>query len=524
MKRISTRNLHVLKLTLFGFLALSVFSCSKQQEDESKSLKFTEQHRPQFHFSPPANWMNDPNGMVFHNGEYHLFYQFYPDSNVWGPMHWGHAISKDMIYWEHLPIALYPDNLGYIFSGSAVVDHQNTSGFGTQDNPPLVAIYTYHLMEGEKAGRNDYQTQGIAFSLDNGRSWTKYAQNPVLKNPGIKDFRDPKVIWYEASKKWIMILAVQDHVEFFESRDLKSWNKLSEFGLGVGSHGGVWECPDLFPLKVDGEEEKWVMLLSINPGAPNGGSGTQYFIGNFDGKSFTNDKLPDQSLWIDYGRDNYAGVTWSNIPESDGRRLFLGWMGNWEYAQVVPTTVWRSAMTLPRELSLTKTSAGIRLASHPVKEVESLAGKAFILEKTTVKDEKILTSSEMETGQFEVQIDLDSTSKRDFSIELFNTLGEKLVIRYSQEQNTVLVDRTAAGKNDFSPNFSGIAKGPRSITSYPTDIRLFVDHSSVEIFMDNGLLVMTETFFPSEPFKHVKIVSKEIRVRSVRVRELKRIW
>jgi fructan beta-fructosidase len=438
-------------------------------------------------------------------------------------MHWGHAISKDMIYWEHLPIALYPDSLGYIFSGSAVVDHQNTSGFGTKENPPLVAMFTYHLMEGEKAGRNDYQTQGIAFSLDNGRSWTKYDQNPVLKNPGIKDFRDPKVLWYEPSKKWIVILAVQDHVEFFESPDLKAWTKLSEFGLGVGGHGGVWECPDLFPLTVDGEK-KWVMLLSINPGSPNGGSGTQYFIGNFDGKTFVNDNPPDKTLWIDYGRDNYAGVTWSNIPESDGRRLFLGWMGNWEYAQVVPTYVWRSAMTLPREFKLMKTSSGIRLASQPVKEIESLVGKSYVISETIVKGENLLTSSETETGLFEVKIELDSTIKRDFSIELFNAVGEKLVIRYSQDQNMLLVDRNASGKNDFSPKFSGIDKGPRSIRSFPTDIRFFVDHSSVEIFMDNGLLVMTETFFPSEPFKNVKIVSEEIKIKSAGIRKIKRIW
>src|SRR5688572_5533514 len=265
----TNRRFQFLGLLLLALLALTIFSCGNKDKNRSKSLQFTEQHRPQFHFSPPTSWMNDPNGMVFHNGEYHLFYQFYPDSNVWGPMHWGHAISKDMIYWEHLPIALYPDSLGYIFSGSAVVDHQNTSGLGIKDTPPMVAMFTYHLMEGEKAGRNDYQTQGIAYSLDNGRSWTKYDQNPVLKNPGIKDFRDPKIFWYEGSKKWILILAVQDHIELFESPDLKSWSKNSEFGLGVGSHGGVWECPDLFPLKVDGGEEKWVMLVSINPGAPN---------------------------------------------------------------------------------------------------------------------------------------------------------------------------------------------------------------------------------------------------------------
>lgn len=512
-----------MRRAVFILSAVIVFSCGKQQQEEPVLMKFTEQHRPQFHFSPPTSWMNDPNGMVYHNGEYHLFYQFYPDSNVWGPMHWGHAVTKDLTHWEHLPIALYPDSLGYIFSGSAVVDKNNTSGLGSTENPPLIAIFTYHKAEGEKAGQIDYQTQGLAFSLDNGRSWTKYSHNPVLKNPGIKDFRDPKVFWYEASKKWIMILAVHDHVEFFGSPDLKSWSKLSEFGLGVGSHGGVWECPDLFPLTIDGKE-KWVMLLSINPGAPNGGSGTQYFIGSFDGKTFVNDNPPGLSLWIDQGRDNYAGVTWSNIPASDGRRLFLGWMGNWEYAQVVPTYVWRSAMTLPREFALANTSSGIRLASHPVKETESLVDSTVEINPSTVKGELTLTSPGMKTGQFELQIELDSTSKNDFSIELFNSVGEKLVIRYVRETNNVLVDRTVAGKNDFSPKFSGVGKGLRALTSFPTDIRLFVDQSSVEIFMDNGLLVMTETFFPSEPFRQATIISDGVEMKSARVRKIKRIW
>jgi sucrose-6-phosphate hydrolase SacC (GH32 family) len=249
--------------------------------------------------------MNDPNGMVFHNGEYHLFYQHNPDSTVWGPMHWGHAVSKDMIYWEHLPIALYPDSLGTIFSGSAVVDNNNTSGFGTAVNPALVAIYTYHDAEGEKAGRKDYQNQGIAYSLDNGREWITYDQNPVLRSPGIPDFRDPKVMWHEKSQQWIMALAVVDRISFYSSPNLKDWTKESEFGANIGAHGGVWECPDLFELQVEGtQDKKWVLLVSINPGAPNGGSGTQYFIGDFDGKNFTLDEqfsalVGKEGVWLD---------------------------------------------------------------------------------------------------------------------------------------------------------------------------------------------------------------------------------
>ena len=293
-----------------------LFSC-KNKESKAKvsaAVKtdyYTEPYRPQFHFSPEEKWMNDPNGMVYHKGVYHLFYQYYPEDIVWGPMHWGHATSKDVVHWKHKPIALFPDEHGLIFSGSAIVDFDNTSGFGTKENPPLVAIFTYHLMAGEKAGRKDFQTQGIAYSLDNGDTWTKYEENPVIENDGIKDFRDPKVFWNAANQTWVMALVAGDHLQLWNSDNLKEWNKLSEFGKDKGAHGGVWECPDLFPLKVEGgEEEKWILLISMNPGAPNGGSGTQYFIGDFDGEKFTTDQ--SEVKWLDWGTDNYAGVTYNN--------------------------------------------------------------------------------------------------------------------------------------------------------------------------------------------------------------------
>ena len=244
--------------------------------------KNDEKYRPQIHFSPKEKWMNDPNGMVYHNGIYHLFYQYYPDSNVWGPMHWGHAVSTDMIRWKHQSIALYPDSLGYIFSGSAVVDVNNTSGFGVNGKPPFVAIFTHHDPKGEASGRNDYQNQSIAYSVDDGKTWIKYKNNPVVRNPGIKDFRDPKVMWFAKEKKWIMTLATLDRITFYSSNDLKNWSKESEFGKNAGAHGGVWECPDLFPLNYNGKKV-WVLIVSINPGGPNGGSATQYFLGDFDG-------------------------------------------------------------------------------------------------------------------------------------------------------------------------------------------------------------------------------------------------
>src|SRR5438270_126109 len=239
-----------------------VISTSKATSQTSFSK---EPHRPQIHFSPKTGWMNDPNGMIHFNNQYHLFYQYYPDSTVWGPMHWGHAISKDLVHWQHLPIALYPDSLGYIFSGSAVADVNNTSGFGKNGKTPLVAIFTHHNPKGEKAGSDTYQNQSIAYSLDDGKTWTKYANNPVVKNPGIKDFRDPKVSWYEAGKKWVMTLATLDRITFYSSADLKNWSKESEFGKDVGAHGGVWECPDLFPLDYNGEKV-WILVININPG------------------------------------------------------------------------------------------------------------------------------------------------------------------------------------------------------------------------------------------------------------------
>ncbi|HZZ76075.1 MAG TPA: glycoside hydrolase family 32 protein, partial [Puia sp.] len=261
---------------------------------------YNEPYRPQVHFSPVTSWMNDPNGLVFFDNTYHLFFQYFPDSTVWGPMHWGHAVSKDLLHWKQVGIALYPDSLGYIFSGSVVIDSSNTTGFGTKTKKPMVAIFTQHDPVGEKAGTRFFQNQSIAYSLDNGMHWQKYTGNPVIKTPGIKDFRDPKVRWYAEQKKWILVLAAGDHVMFYSSKNLKDWKQESEFGLGRGAHGGVWECPDLIPFNVDGKKI-WLLIVSINPGAPQGGSGTQYFTGDFDGHQFiSNDTL---TRWMDYGAD-----------------------------------------------------------------------------------------------------------------------------------------------------------------------------------------------------------------------------
>lgn len=466
-----------------------------------------EPHRPLYHFTPPTQWMNDPNGMVYYKGEYHLFYQYYPDSTIWGPMHWGHAVSKNLIHWQHLPIALYPDSLGYIFSGSAVVDVNNTSGLGKKGGEaPLVAIFTYHDMAGEKANRTDFQTQGIAYSLDKGRTWTKYSGNPVIKNTGIKDFRDPKVFWHTASKYWIMILAVADHVEFYASKNLKQWDKVGEFGKNEGAHAGVWECPDLFPMKVVGENNsKWVLTVSINPGAPNGGSGTQYFVGHFDGKNFKNDNTPDKTLWLDYGKDNYAGVTWSG--NTDGRRLSIGWMSNWQYAQIVPTTAWRSANTIPRELSLHRTAEGLRVFQKPVKEFSILRGQSVNYPTMKIKDSKILDKKST-AKEIELSIDLSKTTATDWGLILSNNKNEKLIIGYDIPTKRFYIDRTESGKIDFSKDFAVKQYAPRLSQSPILKIKVLVDVASVEVFADNGSTTLTSIFFPNEDFKTTEFFSK----------------
>jgi fructan beta-fructosidase len=511
-------------------LLLQIWSCGGQRDTsdgggantDTSARLYHEQHRPQLHFTPESHWMNDPNGMVYHNGEYHLFYQHYPEGNKWGPMHWGHAVSKDLVHWDHLPIALYPDSLGYIFSGSAVVDHQNSSGFGSAGNPPLVAIYTYHSAEKEKAGAQDYQYQGIAFSIDNGRSWKKYENNPVLPNQGIRDFRDPKVFWHQPTQKWIMILAAKDHAELWGSPDLKRWSKLSDFGQSYGAHGGVWECPDLFPIKPEaGGKEKWIMIVSINPGGPNGGSATQYFIGDFDGRTFQPDDAKETIKWIDYGPDNYAGITWSNAPDS--RKIFLGWMSNWAYGEKVPTTVWRSAMTLPRDLSLRQVNKGWYVTSSFSPEVNSLAGEQIVPGDLEFKDTVALPVGEvrdvslsMISGKFEA---------KDFSIVLSNAVGQTLSVGFDQKKNAFYVDRGKSGKNDFSEAFNSYLTAKRIINSDQIKVEMVIDVSSIEILFDDGLSAMTVLYFPNEMMNKITMYAPETnRATDVRIREMKPIW
>jgi len=477
-------------------------------------------------------WMNDPNGMVFYEGEYHLFYQHNPDRNVWGPMHWGHAISRDLIHWEHLPIALYPDSLGTIFSGSAVIDWNNSSGLGNGDEPPMVAIFTHHNHELENKESMLFQYQSIAYSLDKGRNWTKYPGNPVISNPGIRDFRDPKVIWYAEGEKWIMVLAAQDRVMFYSSPDLITWTMESEFGENTGAHGGVWECPDLFPLDANGAE-KWVLLVSINPGGPNGGSATQYFVGEFDGKNFHNENPGTEPLWIDYGKDNYAGVTWSDVPPDDGRRLFLGWMSNWQYANAVPTERWRNAMTLPRELRLGKDANGYLLRSIPVVETEHLRGDQLKLEPGPVKSRDNvgpMIGGEYPLYELDLLFEFDPgvEEELEFGFVLESKLHEHVVVAFNSRTQRIFINRGQySGKTEFSEHFPGLHEAPY-LNSEKGEIRFhaFVDLSSIELFVDQGAVVMTELVFPDSGFEAINLHAshESVRLKEGVIYNLKCVW
>ena len=499
------------KLTAFLLFAATFHSLTAWSQT-AETEKYNEPYRLQLHFSPKAHWINDPNGMVYFNHTYHLFYQYFPGGINWGPMHWGHAVSRDMVHWKELPVALYPDSLGYIFSGSAVVDARNTSGFGKAGKAPLVAIFTHHDPGGETAGRNDFQNQSLAYSLDEGKSWTKYAGDPVLKNPGIRDFRDPKVMWFAPAHQWVMTLATKDRVTFYASPDLKNWKKESEFGKDLGAHGGVWECPDLFALTLNGKTY-WVLIVNVNPGGPNGGSATQYFVGRFDGIKFR--PLDNKIRWVDYGPDEYAGVTWSN---TGNRKIFLGWMSNWTYANQLPTTKWRNAMTIPRELSLETVDGGILLRSGPVKELTGIEQKPERL-TAGVLDGKIKTAV---PAQYLLK--LRTQTAQSYAITLSNDASEKLVVGYDASANRYYINRSMSGKVGFNPEFKKIAYAPRLSKALAGDIKLVVDNSSIEVFADHGLTVMTALFFAKKPYNRLQINGQKGQFSNAAVISLRSIW
>lgn len=472
-----------ISLTFEGVESSSLGIKNIKQSDKFE-FEYNETFRPRFHFTPEYGWMNDPNGMVYFEGEYHLFYQYNPYGTMWGNMHWGHAVSTDLTSWTYLPAAIAPDSLGDIFSGSAVIDVNNTASFGKN---ALVAIYT---------SNGKTQQQSIAYSTDKGRTFTKYAHNPVLPNPGITDFRDPKVAWNDIANQWIMTLATKQTITFYGSPNLKNWTKLSEFGNEMGAHGGVWECPDLFSLTYNGKT-KWVLLVSINPGGPNGGSATQYFIGDFDGKTFKADALP-YPLWIDYGRDNYAGVTFSNIAPSDGRRIFMGWMSNWDYANNVPTMNFRSAMTVARELSIKNNGEHLILVNNPTKEVTNLRGKVEVVADQDINKDKVLNDIlKKYEGTFEIELTMNRQNAKIWGFGLTNSIGDYLNFTFDLEQNILKVDRRNCGLKDFNQKFVSEPIAPL-VKNDSYKVRLLIDKASSEIFINDGETVLTNIIFPSQ--------------------------
>lgn len=472
---------------------LSAVCCKEMKLSDTFDTGNREKFRPTYHFSPLYGWMNDPNGMVYKDGEYHLFYQHNPYGSKWGNMHWGHAISKDLINWEHRPDAITPDALGTIFSGSAVVDTDNTAGFGAG---AIVAIYTQN---------SDRQVQSIAYSTDNGRSFTKYENNPVLTSDA-RDFRDPKVFWHKETQRWIMLLAVGQEMQIFSSSNLKDWAFESSFGEGQGAHGGVWECPDLFELLVDGtNEKKWVLLCNLNPGGPFGGSATQYFVGTFNGKEFVNES-PSKTKWMDWGKDHYATVTWSDAP--DNRRIAIAWMSNWQYANDVPTSQYRSPNSVPRDLSLFTVDGETYLQSAPSPELLKLRDiskkRSFKVNGTrTIKD--MIAGNE---GAYEIELTIENQHADVIGFRLYNDKGEEVDMQYDMKEKKFSMDRRKSGEVGFNENFPMLTWTTIESGKDELKLRLFVDKSSVEAFGDGGRFVMTNQVFPSEPYTHIDFYSK----------------
>ena len=482
--------------------------CWKEMKlSDSFDRQNREKFRPLYHFSPEYGWMNDPNGMVYKDGEYHLFYQYNPYGSMWGNMHWGHAVSKDLVSWEHLPVAIAPDALGAIFSGSCVVDKDNTAGFG---KGALVAFYT-------SAGAS--QTQSMAYSLDNGRTFRKYSGNPVLTSEA-RDFRDPKVSWHKETQKWIMILAVGQEMQFYSSSNLRKWTYESSFGKGEGAHGGVWECPDLIQLPVKGtDKKKWVLVCNLNPGGPFGGSATQYFVGEFDGHRFVNES-PGKTKWMDWGKDHYATVTWSNAPGN--RTIALAWMSNWEYANNVPTTQYRSANSVPRDLFLYEQNGETYMASTPSEELLALRDKA--VKKVPFKVDGVRNVKNLlknNEGAYEIELKIRNVNAKEFGFQLYNTQGEEVSFTYDMNAKCFSMDRMKSGEISFSKNFAVVTSAPIEQQDVYS-LRLLVDKSSIEAFGDEGKFAMTNLIFPKEPYNQIKFYSQggTVRVESMNVYKL----
>ena len=453
---------------------LSGFTCWKKMLfSDTFDTANREKYRPVYHHTPAWGWMNDPNGMFYKDGVWHLYFQYNPYGSQWENMTWGHSTSTDLIHWTFQGAPIEADAWGTIFSGSAVVDHNNTAGFG---KGAVVAMYT-------SAGEN--QTQSIAYSNDNGQNFTKYDGNPVLTS-NTPDYRDPHVFWNEDIKRWNMIIAEGQHMDIYSSADLKEWKLESQFGAEYGNHGGVWECPDLMKMKVRGTDQyKWMLLCNINPGGPFGGSATQYFVGQFDGHKFTCESAPEVTKWMDYGKDHYATVTFDNAP--DGRRVAMAWMSNWQYANQVPTMQYRSANSVPRDLDLYEYQGQTYCGVTPSPELAAARPK---------KATKTLTEA----------CEMVVTLKGNATITLANDKGEQVVMTYDEKSRTFAMDRTKSGQKEFSDDFAALTVAP--VHGKMSQLRLFIDRSSIEAFDADGKMAMTNLVFPTKPYNKVLVKGK----------------
>ncbi len=453
---------------------LSGFTCWKNMQlSDTFDTANREKYRPVYHHTPAWGWMNDPNGMFYKDGVWHLYFQYNPYGSQWENMTWGHSTSTDLIHWTFQGAPIEADAWGTIFSGSAVVDHNNTAGFG---KGAVVAMYT-------SAGEN--QTQSISYSNDNGQTFTKYDGNPVLTS-NTPDYRDPHVFWNEDIKRWNMIMAEGQHMDIYSSADLKEWKLESQFGAEYGNHGGVWECPDLMKMKVRGTDQyKWMLLCNINPGGPFGGSATQYFVGQFDGHKFTCESAPEVTKWMDYGKDHYATVTFDNAP--DGRHVAMAWMSNWQYANQVPTMQYRSANSVPRDLDLYEYQGQTYCGVTPSPELAAARPK---------KATKTLTEA----------CEMVVTLKGNATITLANDKGEQVVMTYDEKSRTFAMDRTKSGQKEFSDDFAALTVAP--VHGKMSQLRLFIDRSSIEAFDADGKMAMTNLVFPTKPYNKVLVKGK----------------
>lgn len=496
----------------------------------------TDYYRPVYHHTPLYGWMNDANGLVYKDGEYHLYFQYNPYGSKWGNMHWGHSVSKDLIHWEHLDPAIARDTLGHIFSGSTVIDKSNSAGYGKD---AMIAFYT-------SASDEHGQIQCMAYSTDNGRTYTKYEKNPILTPfDGLKDFRDPKVFWYEPAQKWYMIVSADKNMRFYSSTDLKNWEYLSQFGEGYGVQPNQFECPDFIQLPVDGDKNKmkWVMIVNINPGCLFGGSATEYFVGDFDGKEFHCDTDKSITKWLDFGKDHYATVCFSNLGD---RVVAVPWMSNWQYANVTPIRQYRGANALPRELSLYTKNGEIYMAANAVKETEGLRKGTTDVNDFVMTDEHLVSPlTTGPEGACELEMDITPNKAQTVGFQLMNDKGEKTDIYLDLKAGRLVMDRTQSGLVAFGEKSEPHAKetddhrktesvnyvndfalgtwAPLSLCEGKTyHLNVFVDKCSVEIFVDGGRIAMTNLVFPTVPYNALRFYTQggEAEVKNLKVYQL----